>query len=329
MSGLDKLPPDQLAVLQMVLSRGRSYDQIAGLLSIDREAVRRRALDALETLTPAAVGATPERALIGDYLLGQLSDAEAEAAKVRLQTSDAEREWALRIAAVIAPFTSGSLPEIPARAPLGADDRAIGDLEPRSDPSGEPAQTREPRPPRPGSRRGGAILLSTIGALILAGILVAVLSSGGAAKAPGQTSHGGSPTTVPIASTPSGTGTSTVPPEQLLAQLNLTSPAGASATVGIVQVVRFDREIAIVVAAQGLPPNPAHTAYAVWLYNSTSSYRFVDYFPTLVGKSGKLAGVGVLKPGAGAYHRILITLETHTKPSKPGQVVLSGPFRER
>ena len=54
MSGLDNLPPDQRAVLQLVLARGRSYDEIAGMLSIDREAVRRRALDALDALTPAA-----------------------------------------------------------------------------------------------------------------------------------------------------------------------------------------------------------------------------------------------------------------------------------
>ena len=36
MSALDNLPPDQRAVLQMVLQRGRSYDEIAALLSIDR-----------------------------------------------------------------------------------------------------------------------------------------------------------------------------------------------------------------------------------------------------------------------------------------------------
>ena len=36
MSSLDSLPGDQRAVLQLVLSRGRSYDEIAQLLSIDR-----------------------------------------------------------------------------------------------------------------------------------------------------------------------------------------------------------------------------------------------------------------------------------------------------
>src|SRR5205807_611635 len=45
---LDSLPADQRAVLQLVLQRGRSYDDIAALLSIDRAAVRQRALGALD-----------------------------------------------------------------------------------------------------------------------------------------------------------------------------------------------------------------------------------------------------------------------------------------
>jgi hypothetical protein len=43
MAALDSLPGDQRAVLQLVLGRGRSYDEIARLLSIDPDAVRERA----------------------------------------------------------------------------------------------------------------------------------------------------------------------------------------------------------------------------------------------------------------------------------------------
>src|SRR5581483_3559712 len=50
MASLDSLPPDQRAVLQMVLQRGRSYDDIAEMLSIDRASVRRRALEAFDEL---------------------------------------------------------------------------------------------------------------------------------------------------------------------------------------------------------------------------------------------------------------------------------------
>ena len=54
----------------MVLQRGRSYDQIAEMLSIDRAAVRQRALQALDALGPHTRVAPERRALITDYLLG-------------------------------------------------------------------------------------------------------------------------------------------------------------------------------------------------------------------------------------------------------------------
>jgi len=72
MATVDSLPPDQRAVLQLVLQRGRSYDDIAELLSIDRAAVRQRALAALDALGPQTRLAPERRALITDYLLGQL-----------------------------------------------------------------------------------------------------------------------------------------------------------------------------------------------------------------------------------------------------------------
>jgi hypothetical protein len=363
MSALDNLPPDQRAVLQMVLQRGRSYDEIASLLSIDRAAVRQRALDAFDALTPVTVLAGPERALVTDYLLGQLPDRVAEEVYSFLQASDADRAWAEALAAVLGPLAPGSLPEIPVGAPLGADDGAAGGLEPDSDPpdlegAEEPSvyaapvaeepeartrparepraarQPRSPREPRPASRRGGAILLSALGVLIVAVIVVVIATSGGGAKHHGHSNDTGSTTTAAqSASTTVTTGTSststgsstTAPP---LAQLNLKSPTGAKSTVGIVLVVRENGVIGILLAAQGLPPNTAHNAYAVWLYNSPSSFKLIGFVPNLVGKSGKLDTTAKLGAGAASYHHLLITLESKPHPSAPGEVVLSGPFRE-
>jgi Sigma-70, region 4 len=362
MSALDNLPPDQRAVLQMVLQRGRSYDEIAGLLSIDRAAVRQRALDGFDALTPVTVLPGPERALVTDYLLGQLPDRVAEEVYSFLQASDADRAWAEALAAVLGPLAPGSLPKIPAGAPLGADDGPGGGLEEDSDPpdlgsaehlgpyaapvADEPEartrppreppasrQPRAPREPRPSSRRGGAILLSTLGVLIIAVIVVVIATSGGGAKSHAHSNSADSNTT--SASTTATTGTSstastgsttTAPP---LAQLNLTSPTGAKSTVGIALVVREDGVIGILLAAQGLPPNTAHNAYAVWLYNSPSSFKLLGFVPNLVGKSGKLdTGAKKLGADAASYHHLLITLESKPHPSAPGEVVLSGPFRE-
>jgi anti-sigma factor RsiW len=363
MSALDNLPPDQRAVLQMVLQRGRSYDEIASLLSIDRAAVRQRALDGFDALTPATVLPGPERALVTDYLLGQLPDRVAEEVYSFLQASDADRAWAEALAAVLGPLAPGSLPEIPAGAPLGADDGAAGGLEDDSDPpdlggaeepgayaapvaeepelrtrpTREPRPPRAPREPRPSSRRGGAILLSTLGVLIVAVIVVVIATAGGGAKNHAHSNNAGSTTTTQDASTTATTGTTTTATTgtgttggttQILAQLNLSSPTGAKATLGIAQVARVDGVLGIVIDAQGVPPNTAHNAYAVWLYSSATKAKFVGFVRNLVGKSGKLSAEGQLPAGASSYRRLLITLETQQKPSAPGEVVLSGPFRE-
>jgi hypothetical protein len=369
MSALDDLAPDQRAVLQMVLQRGRSYDEIAALLSIDRSAVRQRALDAFDALAPASVLPGPESALITDYLLRQLPEKVAEQVYSYLQASDTDRAWAEAISSVIGPLAPGSLPEIPVGAPLGADDWPGGGLEHDSDPlTAEPEQQsfehepdapvttdepwaedvlpdgghrsrttpREvtPREARPSSRRGGAILLGTIGVLIIAVIVIVLASSGGGKKSPVSSGHTSTANaTAPTSSTPAATvttgTTTTATTESVLAQLNLTSPTGAKSTVGVVEVVRLDHGvIGIILLAQGMPANTTHNAYAVWLYNSPTSYKFVGFVQYLVSKNGKIDTDGKLKPGAAAYHHMLITLETQSHPTRPGEVVLSGPFRE-
>jgi len=344
MGALDKLPPDQRAVLQMVLQRGHSYDQIARLLSIDREAVRQRALDGFDALTPTTVLPGPERALVTDYLLGQLPDRVAEEVHGYLQTSEADREWATAVAAEVAPLSPRPLPEVPAGAPLGAGDWLDGGLKLRSDPpgtvaelprahhAGPPLENEEepPRagPSRPSSRRGGAILLGSIAVLIVAGIIVAVLSSGGSSpkKDAGATKPPAASSTTATTTQTKPTSSTTTP--QILAQLDLTSPTGASKTVGVADVIREDGVAGIVIDAQGVPANTAHNAYAVWLYNSPSSHSFAGFVKNLVSKNGRLAAQGQLPAGASRYHHLLITLETQQKPADPGEVVLSGPFRE-
>jgi hypothetical protein len=374
MSALDNLAPDQRAVLQMVLQRGRSYDEIAALLSIERAAVRQRALDAFDALTPASVLPGPERALVTDYLLRQLPERVAEQVHAFLLASEIDREWAQALADVVGPLTSASLPEIPVGAPLGAAPEPAGGLGHGSDPSepdraptpaeeiadaaaewpreawsepsartppareqppaSEPRPGREPRPPReprPSSRRGGAILLGAIGALIVAVILVVVLTSGGAAKkppAPSGNTATGSATTQTQSTTGTTATTATTPTARPLAQLNLTSPTGAKSTLGVVLVERVGGVTGMVIDAQGIPGNTKHNAYAVWLYNSATSFKFVGFVQYLVGKAHTINTEGKLPAGATRYHRLLITLETQAHPSTPGEVVLSGPFRE-
>ena len=55
MARFDDLPADQKAVLQLVLRQGRTYGEIAGLLKISTEAVRDRALTALDAVGPTGL----------------------------------------------------------------------------------------------------------------------------------------------------------------------------------------------------------------------------------------------------------------------------------
>lgn len=56
MTELNRLPPDQRAVLSLVLDRGKSYSQVADMLAIPESAVRDRAHAALDALASASGG---------------------------------------------------------------------------------------------------------------------------------------------------------------------------------------------------------------------------------------------------------------------------------
>lgn len=124
-------------------------------------------------------------------------------------------------------------------------------------------------------------------------------------------------------------GTKSTGGPHILATLHLTAPVGTTQATGVAQVVRKGHVTGIVIAAQGLPANTRHNAYAVWLYRPAGRARFVGFVPSLVGKDGRLRTEGTLPSDAAKYSRLLLTLETTAKPSAPGQVILAGPFRVR
>src|ERR1700757_568460 len=113
MGSLETLSPDQRAVLDLVLQRGRSYDDIARLLAIDRAAVRARALAAFDELGPDTGIAAESRALIADYLLGQLPERVAEQTRERLARSPYQRGGARVVPSELGSMAAEPLPEIP------------------------------------------------------------------------------------------------------------------------------------------------------------------------------------------------------------------------
>src|SRR3954453_21436720 len=104
MARFDDLPADQKAVLQLVLRQGRTYEEIATLLKISPEAVRDRALTALDAIGPQSVAGLDEERQdeIGDYLLGQRPAAESAATREHRGASRPGRDWARAVAAELA-----------------------------------------------------------------------------------------------------------------------------------------------------------------------------------------------------------------------------------
>jgi hypothetical protein len=333
MATLDSLPADQRAVLELVLQRGRSYDEIAQMLSIDRAGVRQRALAAFDALGPQTRVEPIRRALITDYLLGQLPTRIREETRANLAQSPAERAWARVVASELAPLAREPLPEIPAPEPAGvaadasraaatAASAAMGPVGATAPPLGAEAATelageeepgrRLPRPPRPSSRLGGAVLLALGAVVVVVVVLVALLTGGSSKK------HTSS--TAARATTTSRTTTTQVRP---IAQVNLLPTSSGSQAKGIAQIVIVNKILGVAIFATGVPANN-HNAYAVWLYNSPASSKLVGFVAPGVGSNGQLQTEGPLPTNARSYKQLLVTLETQAHPKAPGPIVLQG-----
>jgi hypothetical protein len=238
MATLDSLPEDQRAVLSLVLQRGRGYDEIARMLSIDRAAVRERALAAFDALGPQASIPDQRRALITDYLLGQLPPPVAAETRDRLAASASERAWARVVVSELSPVASQPLPEIPSGAsaassepagPVPAPPQPVAPAGESSEPAHEPGamvplagiggaaaaaeaersaqqdevrsapgQPPPPPPETPRSSRLGGIILLVGGTLLVVAVIVVVVL---VASSGGGSKHG----TANLAASSSGT----------------------------------------------------------------------------------------------------------------------------
>ncbi len=291
MTRLDDLPPDQRAVLLLLVQQGKSHAEIAELLGIPERAVRDRAHAGLETLAQGSGAGTPAP-----------ESPPAKAPSGRSRASGATRRSARP------PSDPSASPGPPASStPAGGGDSADVSSSLRSSQS----PLRGPRRPasRPGaSRRAGALLL---GAIVLVIVVVVILVTSG-----GSSSNNAAST--------STSSTSAAGQPHVDKQLNLTATEPGSSAVGIAEVLSQGSKYAFFVAAEHLPPTTGFF-YAAWLYNSPTDARVLGRAPA-VTSNGRLQAVGALPANAAHYRQMLITRETSTKPSHPGPIVLSGPF---
>jgi sigma-70-like protein len=319
MSRMDELPPDQRAALSLLLLQHKSYAEVAALLGISERAVHDRAHAAIVVLAPGrARELTPEsREEIGDYLLGQQPGvAERLRTRALLNSSEPARAWAADLAAQLAPMAGSSMPEIPAGPVGGAGAAAqgpqrVGDLS-SSPPSGggDVASAPSGRSQR-SSRVGGAILLAVLVAAIV--VAVVLLTGGSSAKKPANAT---SP--AQTASTVSKTGP-TIDDQIALKPANPTIKSAGAA-----YVLSEGSKRAFFIDAQNLPLAKGFY-YAIWLYNSRTSFVPVTK-SSAVNSKHRLEGISPLPSKAAEFHEVLLTRETSPRPTHPGPVVLRGPL---
>ncbi len=326
MPSVDTLAPPQRAVLSLILAKGKTYEEIAGLLGLEAAAVRERAHLALDALAPRE-GARPaprHRAAIGNYLLGQQADAAATTFAY-LESSVAGRDWARALGRELESLAGGRLPPIPAdpdlptpTAPAPADPPTAApppsprppDTAPQPD---EPAAAGTPSPAAPVSRRGGALLIGGVLVLVAAAaVAVLVLTGGSPHKPPPK------PATAP---------TATTPPATLAGQITLKPAPGTSAR-GLAAVFARAARRGIAIAASGLRPTSPHVAYGVWLYNTRADSQLVGYLPA-VKADGRVSAFADIPTGAVRFRTLVLTREGSSRATTPGQILLSGAIPAR
>lgn len=357
MSGLESLPPDQRAVLQLILVQGRGYADLAATLRLDAAAVRERA----HAGAVALAGDGPDadtRGRVVDYLLGQQDDGERIVTYAALGDSPSATRWAQALREQLAPVARDELPEVPAAASVAAGvngsssvtaaplpepatpTAAVATIPPApalppAAPPREPAapsQAGGPTGPRP-SRLGGAILIA--GALALAIVLAIVLIGGNGDDNGGSASTSAAQTPAARTNTgaqPSATGTTATRSQaRAIGVAALRPPTGGSGiAAALVQQYSGGRRL-IAVQADRMPGNSGQDFYAIWLQGSAGN-RFLGFVPNQVRPgAGFLVSSDVTNVDLSGYATVLVTSENGgqgaSTPTTPGSTVLSGPLR--
>ncbi|MCA1656562.1 MAG: hypothetical protein LC713_02440, partial [Actinobacteria bacterium] len=144
MATFDQLSAKQRAIIELVLKRGQSYEQLGDMLDMPTARVKEHARSALLALAPLSADRVDEdwRGEIADYLLGQQSGKEATATRAHLRRSEAARAWSHSLLDSLEQFyDAATVPTIPS----GDDDTA--QRPPKGKPGPQaPAKEGQPAP---------------------------------------------------------------------------------------------------------------------------------------------------------------------------------------
>ncbi len=331
MAALADLQPDRRAVLQLLVGRGRGYDQIAELLQLSELVVRRRAHDAITTLAGGKGDIDDaQRALLCDYLVGELPASRRAEARALLADDAGARRFARGAAARLSSIPGAQLPELPAEDEEVAE--ALDALDKRRERKVELEKE---------SKLGAWLLVAGITVAVFAAVAILALVVGdgddtSANKIPGPND------------TPAQSSTAATTAKPTIGA-DLTSPSGGAAKGQAALQESATGAMKLAVKASGLTPpqklaDGSFTAYAFWLDGPTVEPKrlgFYDATEAQAASTGLAEGqieLGAMLDGTGApaieakdveqYTTIFITRETLTSttdtPETPGPKVLSG-----
>jgi DNA-directed RNA polymerase specialized sigma24 family protein len=340
MATLDQLPPEQRAIVELVVQRGRSYETLAEVLQVPQARVRELAREALTELSPrtAARVDVDRRAQVADYLMRQQSPDEERATRDYLKESEPARAWALSLLDSLDPlYANGAAPSVPepAAAVETAEDRirarereragktaaVVAEPEPEAEAAAEEeAEVEEKEKKKPeraalspeaeAALKRRRILGGVAGLAILAGIVVGILAIAGVFDSGKKKSSSSSSSTSTTASstTPSGT-TPGQAPVQVVGGIALSPIGKNNKSQGVAYIVQQGSQRYVVIQAKvpPLPNNQKVAAYEVWLYNSNRDARSLGAQYT--NAQGVLQGRAPLPADVGKFKSIDISRE--------------------
>ena len=288
MATYDQLSAQQRAIVDLILKRGQSYDQLADTLGMPIDRVRELAHETLSSLAPVSAEKVDAgwRAQIADYLLNQQAPPEAASTRGHLRRSEAARAWSHSVLDSLSHlYSNGSMPTIPSGDG--------GEAEPSRAPRKAAATPRERTPSSDDViRRRRLFGAAGIAALLLLALLVwpVGLLTGG------DDDGDDSPTA----------GERAQQDIEIVGQVQLKKVAGQNGA-GIAIITNTDGKPEINLQA-ALNPTGQNQAYEVWLYNSNEDAQSLG--AQVTDQQGRFAGRRELPADWRDYELIDISRET-------------------
>ena len=300
MATFDQLSADQRAIIELVLQRGKSYQELSELLGMPESRVRDLARDALSELTPITAARVEDdwRGQLADYVLGQQTGPESTATKGHLRRSEAARSYARSLLDSLDTLYTNGVPQVP-EGERGARERAPRRAAVETAPVETPSRRTLSTEAQTAVRRRRLFAAGGVATLL---VLVAVLLWPIGLLTGGDNNES------------KGTAGST------------TTAAGNKCQANNIAVVaQRGTTRQLIVQAYSLPPTrQQREAYEVWLYNSRTDAKSLG--AQITDSKGNLQGAGPLPSNFSRFKYIDISREPiDQNKAHSGRSLLRGP----